>query len=254
MSGFKRVILAAMCILIFGTGVMAQVPEMSSTEKAGCIIDKLLLETPYVYIEASHKMASFAVPETGLFFTGDIMLDPYARACSKVKIKNVKMVATNAQDIVKAILELSQLSKLAEVPELKDCGIDFKAFEGFSKFSELSRFANISNLENLSELEDLDIDIKSDGCSQNKPEITVKERLEAFKAELVDTLLANAELFSKAAGNDVLTVVFQVYDKDFKTLQGTSYLRTQIPVKKLLKYKGSSSKNSAALKAFVFNW
>ncbi|MCD4654839.1 hypothetical protein K8T06_13005 [bacterium] len=255
----KRIFMVGMCLLVLVTGVLAQEEEMTSVEKAGKVLDKLLLETPHVYINASHEMASFIVPDTGIFFTGDIMLDAYYNIYCGSQMKIIKMIPPNISDIAEALSGLSELSKLADIPELQDSGIDFEAL---AELSELSQLMDLKKLEILSDAGDTDIEIRIDGDRKlkfdhnesNEQKMTVKERLDAFKIELMNTMLVNAGLFVSGAGNDMVIVVFQVCDDEYKTVQGASYLRTQISAKKLLKYRDSSASDPNVLKAFFFNW
>ena len=218
------------------------------------------------------------LPEAGIVYTGEIMMDRFFLAKNMHLLKDLSMVSHDMPDMGKILSKLSklsklsELSKLAEIPELQGADIDF---EELKELEELSKLGEMEECDAIKKLQDLDIDIEikegddevviikkeiKDGKwkeykeLEKTPELSIKERLDAFKLELIDTMLANADAFADSANGEMVTVILQVLDEDFTTVQGAGYLRTQVPAKKLLKYSGRTSADENAVEAFRFNW
>ena len=202
------------------------------------------------------------LPEAGIVYTGEIMMDRFFLAKNMHLLKDLSMVSHDMPDMGKILSKLSklsklsELSKLAEIPELQGADIDF---EELKELEELSKLGEIEIKEGDDEVVIIKKEIKDGKWKEYKelektPELSIKERLDAFKLELIDTMLANADAFADSANGEMVTVILQVLDEDFTTVQGAGYLRTQVPAKKLLKYSGRTSADENAVEAFRFNW
>jgi len=292
MKTIKGTVLIMISVVLAGALVSAGEDPENPVARAERALDKLLLDTPHVYIQSSHRVNHFTMPEDGIVFTGEIMLDPYSgvRRSMQWAGKSVQLMEPVLPELLEGLSGLSELAnlaelaKLADVPELQDADIDFEKLAELSELGKLSKLKALEALEQLEsleglealealdELEDLDVEITGDdgekviiirngkkektaaAAPASKPVLTDAERLDAFKVELVDTLLTHAKLFAESAGDGRVTVVLQVRDEDFVTTQGAGYLRTRIPARKLLKLKDASVSDPEVMKAFRFNW
>ncbi|HPQ42290.1 MAG TPA: hypothetical protein PLV45_18105 [bacterium] len=292
MKKCNTAIIGIVILTLAAAGVLAGDMPASPADKAAKALDKLLLDTPHVYIQSTHQVHTFQMPDAGTVFTGEIMMDAYAGI--RTSYRGIPSGAIHALPVaipglLKGLSSLSELSnlaelaKLADVPELKDSNIDFEKLAALSELSELAELKDLEQLEKLSKLEVLadleslgDMEVKmseedgrkiiilkseksdkesSTGAEKKtKAKPTDAERLDAFKIELMDTMLAHADQFAAGDGDDMVTVVLQVRDEDFKTTQGAGYLRTQIPARKLLKLKGKSASDPDVMEAFRCNW
>ncbi|MBN1298011.1 hypothetical protein JXA80_14630 [bacterium] len=283
-------------LIAIGMGIavsaaIAQEPSMTAREKAGKILDTLLLDTPHVYILPSHQIQAFHLPETGWVYTGNITMDSRAGIGGGIPVHAIrwagpmKLTKLHMLGKLSALSRLSELAKLADVPALKESGVDFSELAKLSELAELSALSKLAEadsgpgMEWVETLAGLDDEMKVEGDDESgegtviilrdkvkscesgtgSPGVrakgkTDKERLDAFKIELVETLTAHAELFAGETGDSLVTVILQVGDDGFKTIQGADYLRTQIPADRLVKLKGASASDPKTIEAFRFNW
>jgi len=226
----KKILLAILTgMILCGTLVFAEISNERmerSFEGFSGGIDKLLLDTPHVYIRPDHKMLGFYLPGTGVIFTGQISMT--ANANLPIVVEGWANWFGGSGD-KKVVIHSDDDDEDAE-------GDIVVIHEGDEDEKEVK-------IKKIRKLVDAD-----------------KERLEKmdmhlaeFKKELVETVIDFGPILKGLDSNDDVVIVLFVKDCTFKDNYKTSKILMQIPVQKLKKLQDMDTDDPKVQREFQFN-
>jgi len=190
----------------------------------GNSIDKLLLETPHVYVKASNETESFYINNFGLIYYANISI-------------------TMSAGLPKIVDQWSQWFSGSSVVINKDkngkASVSIKTDGESDKESDSEE----SKAQKYKDLEEADAERLKN----------MEDSLESFKREVMELTLDFASIIKVHNRNDTLSLVFMVAEPQFLDRFGTNSLQMQIRFKDLDNLAGKSLGDSEVRKAFQWN-
>ncbi|MCD4653213.1 hypothetical protein K8T06_04700 [bacterium] len=179
-------------------------------------MDKLLLDTRYVYIQVSHETNGFYLQNFGPVFTADISL-------------------TRNASLPKIVEQWSQWFKH------EDGKIIINTKKKPSSPADKNSSGEKSECEKKDEAEDV------------KRIESMVNSISEFKKEVMETVLDVGPVIQGTNSNDYLAIIFNVADQAFFEKYKTSTLQVQIKMATLSKLSGKSAEDKSVINAFNWN-
>lgn len=188
-------------------------------------LDKLLLETPHVYIRMDHKTDSFYLDNFGPVFTAHISITSSASLPEIVEKWSQWFQTEDGQIIIN-----TKKKKSEEKPGDGDGGTPETVKTPWPP----------SPVK----------DIKADDQKRLKE---MQSSIEAFTREVNEVVLDFGPIIQGVRNDDRLAVIFHVADEEFFDHYQTHTLQVQIEMDALTDLSGKSADGSAVKKAFRWN-
>ncbi|MBN1297151.1 hypothetical protein JXA80_10255 [bacterium] len=187
-------------------------------------LDKLLLETPHVYIRSDHKTMCFFLPHFGAVFTANVSI---TQSASLPEIVNMWSQWFNNED-GPIIINTKKKQKETPVPDAGEPG------------SEPTPCIESDKMK----------DIQKD--DQKRVEV-MQTSVTAFKMEVMEVILDFSSILQGLDSNDRLALIFHVADEAFFDLYHTRSLQVQIPIDTLRDLGSKRVDDQEVIKAFQWN-
>ncbi len=199
-------------------------------------MDKLLLDTPHVYVTLSDHVGSFYLDGSGAFFIGNISIT--ATASISVYLNDWNKFFSGievSRENLKALRDqaMTHQDSSEENPDLEELN---KELEELDKELEKKKLKERS--------------IKEEDARRKEE---MGSHISAFKKELIQTIMDFGPVLKGVDKNEKIVVVFFVKDKIFLERYNANYLMVSVEWGRLMELLDMSSDDPAILKAFKFN-
>lgn len=208
----------------------------------GGSIDKLLLETPHVYVRVNNETDFYYLPQIGLVYYTNISLTLSAGLPKIVEQWSDWFSGSSGSSIVINKEKNGEHSiRIQRNATSDDAADDQPGNESNDDEMESSRSEEKSN-----KLKDMQ---QADEARLQK----MAESIDAFKLEVTELILDFASIIKTRTADDSLIIVFRVADIQYFEKYGTNSLVVQIPFKVISDLAGKNAKDSSVRKAFHWN-
>ncbi|HPQ41500.1 MAG TPA: hypothetical protein PLV45_14105 [bacterium] len=190
-------------------------------------LDKLLLETPHVYIRVDHKTDSLYLQNFGPVFTGHISITSSASLPEIVEKWSQWFKNEDGQIIIKK-------------PSIGNTDIPEPGEKG-SESGEAS--ASESKMKTSKEIK----------AEDQKRLEEMQTSIQKFSREVMEVMLDFGPIIQGTQDDDRIAVIFHVADDAFFNTYHTRTLQVQIEMKDLMKLSGKSPGDGGVERAFQWN-